>query len=89
MNQATHTADASSADDTDRWREAARLRGEHPGWVIIWLTPAGEFRAYRRLPGTRNDTTVASPTASGLGAAMNQAEQDAPPPRSRRGEARP
>ena len=45
------TADAD--DDAHCWREAARLRREHAGWVIIWLAPAGEYRAYRRLPGTR------------------------------------
>jgi hypothetical protein len=42
-----------SAEDEDTWcwREAARLRGEHRGWVVIWLSTAREFRAYGRLPG--------------------------------------
>jgi hypothetical protein len=64
--------------DADRWREVTALRREHRGWVIIWLAPARGFRAYRRLPGTRHDTTVSAPTAEGLAAAIIQAEQAVP-----------
>jgi hypothetical protein len=60
--------------DAGRWREVAALRGGHREWVIIWLAPAGEFRAYRRLPGTRRDAAVSAATAEGLAAAMSQAE---------------
>jgi hypothetical protein len=62
-------------DDADRWREAARLRRDHHGWAVIWLAPAGEFRAYRRPPGARRDTALAAATASGLAAQISQAEQ--------------
>lgn len=67
---------ASPAPDPDaeRWREVALLRREHEQWVIIWLAPAGEFRAYRRLPRARRDTAVAAATADGLSAAIGQAE---------------
>jgi len=41
--------------DARRWQEAARLRHDHPGWVIIWLAPAAEFRACRRLRGARRE----------------------------------
>jgi hypothetical protein len=64
--------------DAQRWHEVARLRADHPGWVIIWLASAGEFRAYRRLPGARRDTAVSAATADGLVALMSQAGQDAP-----------
>lgn len=77
-------ADVKGGHDAQRWREAARLRHDRPGWVIIWLAPASEFRAYRRLPGTRHDTTVAAATAGGLAVAMTRAEQAAPRPRSHR-----
>ena len=28
----------AATDDADRWREAARLRREHPGWIVVWLS---------------------------------------------------
>jgi hypothetical protein len=61
--------------DARRWREAARLRHDHPGWTVIWLASAAEFRAYRRLPRTRRDTALAAPTADGLAARITAAEQ--------------
>jgi hypothetical protein len=67
----------ASEDDADRWREAARLRREHPKWVIVWVAPAGEFRAYRRLPGTRRDTALSAATAHELDGLITQAEQAA------------
>jgi hypothetical protein len=63
--------------DGERWREAAQLRHDHAGWAVIWLAEAGEFRAYRRLPGARRDTALAAATASGLAAQIGQAEQPA------------
>ena len=66
---------AATDDDADRWREAARLRREHAGWVIIWIGPAGEFRAYRRLPGARRDTALAAATPEGLADQISHAEQ--------------
>ena len=64
-------------DDADRCREAARLRRDHAGWVIIWLTPAREFRAYRRLPGRRRDTALTAATAGDLAELISRAEQAA------------
>lgn len=74
----------AAQDDTDRWREAARLRREHPGWAIVWLAPAGEFHAYRRLPGARRDTALAAATAAGLAAQISRAEQPTRTPRTRK-----
>jgi hypothetical protein len=62
------------ADDDACWREAARLRGEHVRWVVIWLSSAREFRAYRRMPGARRDTILAAPTAGELAAQIVRAE---------------
>jgi hypothetical protein len=72
--------------DGERWREAAQLRHDHAGWAVIWLAEAGEFRAYRRLPGARRDTALAAATASGLEAQIGQAEQPAHPDAARRGQ---
>jgi len=69
----------ADVDDAGRWREAAQLRREHPGWVVVWLAPAGEFHAYRRLPGARRDTALTAPTSAGLADLIGRAEQAAPP----------
>jgi hypothetical protein len=72
---------AAVDDDAGRWREAARLRREHPKWVVIWLAPIRQFRAYARLPGARRDTALTAPTTAGLAAQISHAEQPAPDPR--------
>jgi len=72
--------------DGERWREAALLRRDHAGWAIVWLAEAGEFRAYRRLPGARRDTALAAATASDLAAQIGQAEQPSRPAAARRGQ---
>ena len=75
------------AVDGERWQEAAQLRHDRPGWAVIWLAEAGEFRAYRRLPGARRDTALSAATADDLAAQIEQAEQSARPAAARRGEA--
>jgi hypothetical protein len=70
---------ATEDQDTRCWREAARLRREHGAWVIIWLAPAREFRAYGRLPGARRDTALAAATAADLAVLISHAEQNAAP----------
>lgn len=74
-----------TVSDAGRWREAARLRLNHPGWAILWLASAGEFRAYRRLPGQRRDSALSAPTAEALAEKITQAEQPALTPRRRSG----
>jgi hypothetical protein len=64
-------------EDAWCWREAARLRGEHRGWVVIWLPAAREFRACGRLPGARRDTVLTAATPARLAALIGQAEQAA------------
>jgi hypothetical protein len=68
---------ASAADEAERWREAARLRREHPGWIVVWLARESRYNAYRRLPGTRRDTALTDPTADGLASQIVSAEQAA------------
>jgi hypothetical protein len=63
--------------DDARWREAARLRAERRGWIVIWLAPENCFRAYRRLPGARRDTALSAATADEMDALIGQAEQAA------------
>lgn len=62
-------------EDPRRWEEAAQMRRKHRGWVIIWLAPESQFRAYRRLPGAKRDTTLSASRASDLAAQIIRAEQ--------------
>jgi hypothetical protein len=62
------------------WREAARLRAEHRGWVIIWLASERCYKAYRRMRGARRDTGLSAATASEMAALIVQAEQAVGPP---------
>jgi len=61
--------------DADRWREAAWLRNEHPDWVIIWLAPTRQFRAYP-LKQARRVAALTAATAAGLAEQISQAPQD-------------
>ena len=65
----------SPAQDDVSWREAARPRREHRGWLIIWLGAEQCFRAYRRLPGARRDTALSAATAGEMADLIGQAEQ--------------
>lgn len=65
----------SAEADPWYWNEAKRLRREHPAWVVIWLAPANEFRAYGRLPGARRDTALTAKTPTRLAALIKQVEQ--------------
>jgi hypothetical protein len=71
-------------DEDACWREAARLRGEHRSWIIIWLAREHSFRAYRRLPGARRDTALSAATSAEMADLISQAEQPTrtPPPRT-------
>jgi hypothetical protein len=79
----TQTGKGAVAVDGERWREAAQLRHDHAGWAVIWLAEAGEFRAYRRLPGARRDTALSAATAGDMAAQIEQAERPARPSVSR------
>jgi len=80
MNQDAPAAAAVQAEDDAHWREAGRLRRGHPGWVVLWIAKAREYRAYRRLPGTRRDARLAAPTPGDLAAQITAAEGTSLPP---------
>lgn len=67
----------AGTDEAERWRETARLRREHRGWIVVWLARESRFNAYRQLPGSRRDTALTDLTASGLASKITQAEQAA------------
>jgi len=73
-------AGGGDGGDGARWREAAQLRAEHRGWIIVWLAPENCFRAYRRLPGARRDTALSAATADQMAVLIGQAEQGAAGP---------
>ena len=81
------TPGAGSAAQRDDvcWREAARLRRENRGWIIVWLAPENCYRAYRRLPGARRDTALSAATPAEMDALISQVEQAAPARRARSG----
>ena len=64
----------SPADDAACWGQAAGLRQQFPGWIVIWLTRDRQFHAYRRMPGARRDTAVTSRSADEMAAKIMQAE---------------
>ncbi|MGO9079019.1 MAG: hypothetical protein ACLQDY_08235 [Streptosporangiaceae bacterium] len=74
---------AADGHDAARWEEAARVRRDHPGWVVIWSRLHGEFRArplFRAPPGT----IAAATTPDGLIAQIDEIE-NARPSRARPG----
>jgi hypothetical protein len=84
------TPGSQAQQDQDAcWREAARLRTEHRGWIIIWLAPENCYRAYRRLPGARRDTDLSAATSAEMTALIGQAEQAAAVRSARRAPATP
>jgi hypothetical protein len=60
--------------DEERWREAAQLRRDHPGWVIVWLAPSRQFKAYPLYQGQR-----AEPLIAGTAAELAELISRAPP----------
>ena len=77
MTQAPTVLGAPSADDDAAcWREAARLRREHPGWIVLWLSRIGQYRAYKLTRG-RRETTLTADTPAALAEQIRRAEQAA------------
>ena len=73
----TPSPSSPQQQDDACWREAARLRREHRGWVVVWLAAEDRFRAYRRLPGARRDTALSAGTAAQMANLIERAEQPA------------
>ena len=77
-------APGSTDRDAQRWQQAAHLRAEHKGWIVIWLAPENCFKAYRRMPGARRDTALSAATSAEMADLIGQAEQAARTPPSRK-----
>jgi hypothetical protein len=60
--------------DLPQWREAWRVRREHPRWAVLWSASAGQYLAYRRSCKQR-DAIFTAVTPAGLAAQIEQAEQ--------------
>jgi hypothetical protein len=56
--------------------EAARLRRENPGWLVIWLDRTQQYRAYR-LSQRRRAGALTAATPDEMAAQISQAEQAA------------
>jgi hypothetical protein len=69
-------------DDERSWQEAARLRREHPAWLVIWLASARQYRAYRRASQARHEQALCADTPDELADRITQAEQAKRTPRS-------
>jgi hypothetical protein len=65
-------------DDTACWREAERLRRDHPGWVVLWLARLRQYRAYH-ISRARHATTLTAPTPGDLAAQISATEQTTSP----------
>jgi len=58
-------------DEAQRWREAAQLREEHSGWVVIWLARTQQYRAYQ-ISGRRRTGALTAATAADLATQIGQ-----------------
>ena len=79
---ATAGDDRAPDDDADCRQAAARLRSQHPRWVIIWLPDQRCYRA-RPLFRAQRGTVLTAQLPDELAAQMQQAEQAANSPRAR------
>jgi hypothetical protein len=61
-------------DDEACWQHAARLRREHPAWVVIWVASIHRYRAYR-LSRSRRDSALTAETPDDLATQISRAEQ--------------
>jgi hypothetical protein len=66
---------SSPGEDAACWQQAAQLRQQFHGWIVIWLSRDRQFHAYRRMPGARRDTALTAGTADDMAAKITQAEQ--------------
>jgi hypothetical protein len=58
--------------EAERWLDVARLRNEHPDYVIIWLAPTRQFRAYP-LKNARRADALTAVTATDLAEQISRA----------------
>ena len=66
-------AASEPGEDAARWQAARQLRGQHPGWVIIWLASISRYRA-RPLFRTQRETVLTAQTPEELAVQMDHTE---------------
>jgi hypothetical protein len=82
MTDTTPDGQSAAADEADHLQAAARIRREHPGWVVIWVARTGRYHAYP-LFRTPRGTAVTAATPDELAAQMDRIRQAARSPRAR------
>ena len=80
-------AGLAAAADAAHWQNAARIRHENPGWVVIWMSRARRYRAYPLFRAPRG-TALAAATADDLTDQMDRVQQPACSPRQATGPGR-
>ncbi len=71
------TSGGPASDEAARWGAAARVRADHPGWVVIWSRLSREFQA-RPLFRAPKGTVAVGPTPETLIAQMTAIQAAAP-----------
>lgn len=75
--RAVMTSGGLAGDEAARWAAVARVRADHPRWVVIWSSLRGEFQA-RPLFRAPRDTVAAGLTPEDLVAQMTAIRAAAP-----------
>jgi hypothetical protein len=68
----TTEPEPARVSEAEQWRDVERLRNEHPDYVIIWLTPTRQFRAYP-LKNARRADALTAVTAADLAEQISRA----------------
>ena len=63
-------AAGGTAPDTAQHEEAARIRADWPGWVVIWVPAKAQFQARPAFSPRWRDIVAAGTTRQELTAAM-------------------
>jgi hypothetical protein len=58
----------------ERWREAASLRAQFRGWVVIWLAAENCFRAYPRSSTARRAIGLTAPSSADMAELIKHAD---------------
>lgn len=67
---------AVAGDEADRWQTVARLRREHPNWVILWVARKQSYDAWRLFRAPRG-TALTARTHQDMPGQMDRVEQAA------------
>ena len=78
LGNGAHADGSAAASDAEGacWLQAARIRQDHPRWVVIWLSRERSYRAYPKFRARRG-TVVSADGPEELIAQMKQVELSA------------